>query len=318
MNIMKIGTVSALVVAAVVAAGSYRNNNSARQTTQQIALTANPGKNLTIKDYSKYGVEIHHMGDPRFHQEAEYMFHAPPEIKDAIKRYSIVVVNNSTQPIVGLRLIWTSTLPDGKPTSAGQSFTHMHELFRAPITEGVIMPGKKFAYSLIRQASKKNRIASETNGIIEIEDSDNVRAMINRFNESTMRSNNWTVELGGALFADGVFIGKDNMYFDFVTGQINGARDLVKEMAQKVENGQSGQSLSAHLNQYSQVTEDQLLAPFKNRGQAMTDPHFSYNHSKTNMAKELEGKMKRGGDTELVATIQRYGQNQIMIARKTD
>src|SRR5262249_54772269 len=88
-------------------------------------------------------------------------------------------------------------------------------------------------------------------------------------------STRWSVTIDSVLFSNGVWAGPNtNGFVERLSAKINGARDMLKELAQKLDAGESSANILAHARSVAGPSDEppeKRLAPSRD---AMLDPNY--------------------------------------------
>ncbi len=317
---MKRMIIVTLFVALIISVAGFAAWNSSSTETAQLKnmnmqnldASRESAPPLIIKDFPNNGVAIHHMLNPDYQQEANYIFYAPPELMQDVRRYSIVIENVSSQHIVALSIIWTFYMPGQQPIPQTFVSIHANEMFSGRAVEGLITPKGKHGFCLMQN----NSGIGERQGIRKIEADNAIRNRLARLNNLLNNSEKWSVEIGGSVFADGTFVGTNtNGFFEYLTAFWGGKRDLIRELVAKINSGEPYSNVFAHAQAFAVITDEQLKAPFQDMRDYAGDPFYSYNRQRRNLARHIVKYREQRGDDAAINLIIGYSKDYVPLVK---
>lgn len=262
---------------------------------------------LIINDLSQYGLLIHGPESPAYRERFNTLIGVPSEFDEDASRYSIIIENQSPAPIIALTVIWRYFPPQGEPIPNSYTSTSFGRGVFNYVSGNVIESGEQSLWSPINGPRARQqggaRIRSEVKSV----------GAADRVETLLARSVKWSVSIDGALFRSGAFVGPDtNGYFEFIYGQTQGARDLIRELNDKLDAGEDAFALA---EQIASVTDKQIEAPYPNFRERMRNPDHAYSKMKTEMARHIVYHRQNAGEQAAINLIRASANNWIPLVR---
>ncbi|MGI8670782.1 MAG: hypothetical protein ACR2J3_13190 [Aridibacter sp.] len=198
-----------------------------------IVSQSNTQKKMKVKDIRSKGLTIIPASDPQYTEALSRFIVGDDSVNinrfiNSIKPFSAILTNNTNQPLVAYRIKWELTDTSGKV----KTFSFSDSVINYLMTEGVkiknygkastlLMPGESRFISVV---SKIPIVTSASPRPIPEEMID----YANMVTESLSNTNEVKVELEGAFFANGKFVGDPNSnFYDHIRAQVSAKKDIL-------------------------------------------------------------------------------------------
>lgn len=244
------------------------------------------------------GIALRHMGDERNRREAEYIFQAPPELREATNQYSFVIENISGKAIIALSVAYSFPKPGETSPQAGTIRTDaIQARLLGSFGHFLMPPDSKAGYCLA--------LGSENfdfkNGIRVIQPErpthpnmtpDSRRKMneailsrFDSFDRLLREASQFEVEIEGAIFDDGTFVGTNRKnYFEKNNASLAGARSMADALLEMENKGVTHAGLVAEAKTHI-VDWKELLKPFGGMlNEATKNESYLFQFAKTTVA----------------------------------
>jgi hypothetical protein len=274
------------------------------------------GMRLSVSDLPQYGVVIHDSSNPAFKNELSALYSIPPDLLNDVMRYSIVVQNNTPQPINALSVIWKFYPSQGEPILKIFTYFHANQFFSDP-TLNMIPPNGRLVHCLLLHSYGFAPTKSRER---EIKNDEQLQHQLNHLNALIARSEKWSVDLDGVLFSNGIYVGPDSAkYFDQLNARFKGARDAIDELMQKLNNNEPYANAFAHAQSYASRYADleaQAQAQLSDMPQRMRDPAYIYDETKMQMGHQVMKRRENFGEQAAIDFIRRSSEGHIPLVKR--
>jgi hypothetical protein len=297
--------IAPLFILALLFALGWTNWKTSTNKNQQFN-----GMQLIVKDLPQHGVVIHDSSNPAFKNELSAFYLIPPDLLNDALRYSIIVQNDTMQHIIALTVIWRFYPSQGAPIERTYSHSFSNQMFNNP-AESLIKPNGKYGMCLLLPSAGFSSQKTQ-----EIKKNNQLTNQLNQLNSLIARSAKWSVDIDGVLFSNGIYVGADSAkYFDFYNTKYKGARDLIEELMQKLNDNKPHADVFAHAQAYASITDAELEAPFSDFRQRMNNPVYVYNSVKTQMARQIIKRRTNFGEQATIDFIRQSSRFHISLVK---
>lgn len=272
-SVALLGVLAATIVGFAVSRRSAEKWTASRSNV----MTVNQGPiPLTVQDFPAHGIIMRHMADARYRQEAEYIFQTPAELREVTNRYSFVIENTSNKAIIALSIASVCFKPGQPDPQVGTIRSNsIQARLMGATNSSLLLPGGKVGFCLAlgqENLDFKNGIRyiqperpMHQGETIEFRQKRNqaIRSRFVNLENLLRQSEKWVVEVEGAIFEDGTFVGTNRrFFFEQMNSKVEGARSLAIELAGRAEKGEPFTSLVVFAQKYAESSLDEMLKPF--------------------------------------------------------
>jgi hypothetical protein len=220
----------------------------------------------------------------------------PDDALDDLRDFSVFIVNNSDQPIVGYSVRWE--IGDTGVTKTISSVSDYWLAIPDPkLEKGVIAPG---SYRFVSLAQR----AGGFGGRFDNETIDGMRAQsvavgsANNLRDKLKDGHDWRVRIDGVIFVDGRFIGENKGEFLEITrAKVDADRDFYRSLVAGLDDGRP---LDALLQERLTMAEAACKA---SPGEKALSPAWFYQGRQKSLAQGLIGSRIRYSDEDLTRAI---------------
>src|SRR5215475_4473636 len=207
---------------------------------------------------------------------------------------------------------WRFYPSEGKPIEHKYSYSFLNSSFFNDVSSSLIKSGELYPLCLFAES-----VGFRRERLREIKSDPQVTNTLSILNSLLARSTRWSVTIDSVLFSNGVWVGPNtDGYVERLTAQINGARDLLKELAQKLDAGEPIADVLAHA-QANGGPPDEVFDKGVMDRQKMADPNYHYERAKKNAARQALARQKNfGGDQAMIAWIRGHTRHQIPLVKR--
>ena len=211
-------------------------------------------KRVSVRDLPERGLSIIADSDPSFESKLQASLKGLPTSFIAhLKRFSVYVVNNGSQPVAALAVNWEFIQSDGQAVSKYKAVrqpnlfhtgnattppTSSLDQFSAPVAHALIEPHASRLVSLLDAAVVRSkdevRLTKDSVDVPEqVRLQDRYTAdEVSRLNKMIEKSVSWNVSIDGAFFEDGTFVGPDKTGFFYrIKAESDARLDLLTDIA---------------------------------------------------------------------------------------
>jgi hypothetical protein len=278
---------------------------------------------LIINDLSQYGLLIHGPESPGFKERLSALVASPADLDEDTLRYSIVIENQTAHHVVNITIVWRfSPSKDASfPFTFSQGFGGSASSVFNGASWSRLASGAQYPFTplAIDLSAPGQEAAGTESGDERMRRRDQMKS---RFAES----HTVLVEIDGALFSDGVFVGPDTTgRFEDFEIRVRAARDLIAELNQKLDDGEDA---FAHAERYASITKEQIEASFPapqphvrphNLDEARAlfhNPEKLYAFFKKSEAMAVILRRQRVGEAAAIEWIRASAKNQIPLVKR--
>jgi hypothetical protein len=250
---------------------------------------------LNIKDLPEHGLRIIGSSDPSYDRMVAVLSrNGPNSALEAVKPYSVFVLNNTNRSVVACSLKWEMLKADGTITTRTTGFVTtwrlMHQDAPGSTDGSAIEPDSNWFFAPSNIEVEALRDSQDP--LKERFKSDYLNRLIAELSQST----NITVSLDGAFFDDGTFVGYDeDQFFVQVRGLRDARRDLFDEIQNDVEQKKSVAEVLRHVEALATQPEVRL--------RQTSTPSDHYNNAKRKVAEEILRMKSRAGDAKALEFV---------------
>lgn len=287
-----------MFVASAAAAFAIARRPGQGPTPEKIMLTMQDAKPLTLTGAPR--IALRHMADERNRREAQYVFQTSPELRPTVERYSFVIENTSDKGIIALSFGYSfPQAGEVNPEMGTLRTSRVQAYLQTPASSVLMPPGMKVGYCMGLGAANFDF----KNGIRHIPPTATApldprmpperqeqayRALLSRFegfDRLMGKAHHWEVEIEGAVFEDGTFVGTNRrQYFEQMNASFVGARELADDLLARAAKGVAHADLVAHAKTFVMDFEE-MLKPFNRQlDVAMKDTAYLAQFSKMTVA----------------------------------
>lgn len=268
---------------------------------------------LIVNDLPQHGVVIHGPASAGFSNKLWALVTVPDDLSGDAMRYSVIVENKTPQHIIAMSVVWRFYPSNGEPIMQSYSFSFMGNSVFNNVAESLIKPGEQYPLSLLLDSVGFGRQRAQV-----IKSDGQTKQRLERVNAQIARSVKWSVEIDGVLFSNGVCVGPNTTkYLDLLDARIRGARDMVNELANRLDAGEPAADVLAHARSFAEITDEQLEAPFPDFRERMHNPELAYNQAKTGMARQAVARDKNfGGERAMIEWIRENSRMHILLVKR--
>ncbi|MCI0663427.1 MAG: hypothetical protein L0220_20365 [Acidobacteria bacterium] len=276
------------------------------------------GMKLIVNDLSQYGIELIDSSNAAFNKELSVSFSIPSDLLNEVTRYSVIVKNRTPQNVISLTVVWRFYPSKGEPITKTYVARHSNSPVFYDPTKGLIKPNGRYAMCLLLPSAGIS--VENAQGLKqEIKNDDKLQNQLAHLNGLIARSVKWSVDVDGVLFSNGIYVGPDSSKtFDRLNARIKGARDLIEELMQKLNNNQSNAEVLAHAKPLAEIKDADLRAEYPSIAQKHHDLEYTYKLSKIRMARQIVARQQRFGDQSAIDDIKQSSQSFIPMVKKSD
>lgn len=268
---------------------------------------------LIVNDLPQHGVVIHGPASAGFSNKLLALVTVPDDLSGDAMRYSVIVENKTPQHIIAMSVVWRFYPSGGEPIMQSYSFSFMGNSVFNNVAESLIKPGEQYPLSLLLDSVGFGRQRAQ-----EIKSDGQTKQRLERVNAQIARSVKWSVEIDGVLFSNGVCVGPNTTkYLDLLDARIRGARDMVNELANRLDAGEPAADVLAHARSFAEITDERLEAPLPDFRERMHNPESAYNQAKTGMARQAVARDKNfGGERAMIEWIRESSRMHIPLVKQ--
>ena len=258
--------------------------------------TTGTAKPLILRDAP--GIALRYMGDERNRREAEYIFQTPPELRATVERYSFVIENTSSKGIIALSFGYSFPRAGKVSPEMGTLRTSaIQSHLLGPGGNALMSPGSKVGYCMalgqenfdfqngIRRIQPNAPTHPRMTAEQQQQRNEAVLSRFEGFDRLMKEADHWEVEIEGAIFVDGTFVGTNRRnFFEQSNATFMGARELVDDLLGKAAKGGTHADLVAHAKTFV-VDWQEMLKSFGGRfDAALKDTAYLTQFSKMTVA----------------------------------
>jgi hypothetical protein len=234
---------------------------------------------LIVNGLPQYGLVIHGPNSPGFKDRFTALVKDPADFDEEALRHSIIIENQTPQPILGITLAYRFYKSDGAHHTLYPgtwfSLAYGPTFYEA---RNVIEPGGQHPWNF-EQGSLRYKIhrASRT------ENDDESRKNLDLWKPHFAASIRWSVDIDGALFFNDAFafVGPDTaLEFDKLETGVRARRDFIFELNRKLDDGED---VFAYAEQCASITIEQIEALYTDE----RSPDLVYTWEKKTLAKSF-------------------------------
>ena len=273
------------------------------------------GMQLEINDLPNFGVMVYGPDSGGFNNKLSSLVTIPADLAADVAKYSAIIENQTPQHIIAMEVIWRFYPSQGKVVTRTFGFSRMSNQFFDDASYSLIKAGELYPHCLFADCGgfSPDRMTTLKNNQQTTLKLDNVKGLM-------AISTRWSITIDSVLFSNGVWAGPNtDGHVERQTAQINGARDMLKELAQKLDAGEPVTNLLAHALAVSgrrpgERPDDKLPDGFREK---MYDPNYLYGEARKQAALEALGRHEHfGGDKALIYWIRGHSAHQIAMVRR--
>jgi hypothetical protein len=293
---------SMLLLATVLV--TWRATSTARTSGYQ-------GMQLEINDLSNFGVMVYTPDSADFSNKLSSLVTIPADLAADAAKYSIIIENKTPQHISAMEVIWRFYTSQGKEITRSYAYSFLGNQFFDDASSGLIKSGELYPLCLFADSvgfgyERMKELKSTPTALNTL---DNIKSLM-------AMSTRWSFTIDSVLFSNGVWVGPNtDRYVERMTAEINGSRDMLKELAKKLDAGEPIANILAHARTAAGPKDE----PPENRlldHQKMKDPNYLYERQRKNAAREaLARHQNLGGDKTLIDWIRGHSAHQIALVK---
>ncbi len=270
------------------------------------------GMQIEVNDLSDVGVVVHSPAGTGFSNMLSSLLTVPSDLAGDAAKYSVVIENKTPQHINAIAVIWRFYPSQGKPIERKYSFSFLGNSFFNNASDSLIKPGELYPLCLFAESAGFGR-----ERLRELKSDQQTTNTLSVLNSLLARSTRWSLTIDSVLFSNGVWVGPNTDGFvERLTAQINGARDLLKELAQKLDAGEPVGNLLAHARAYAGAPNEKPEQRMPDRRQ-ITNPNYLYDWAKKNTARQVLARHERfGGDQAMIEWVREHMRRQISLVKR--
>jgi hypothetical protein len=267
--------------------------------TRNGAKMQSPSPQVNIKDLSERGLSIIGPSDPAFNQilASQSQLQKNPVVAD-LSPFSTLIKNTGPRSVIAFTLKWELMKADGTVRVKTIDYIELWRLMG-------IKSSEKSSYTIKSNSAWFASPSVEVNQDINFEGASastsltpDEAAMLQRVRAELSQYTNITVTLDGAFLDDGQFVGQDSTgFFDKVVAQRNAKRDLIIQVKQDLQQGQSKQQIFQRLEGAANEPEAK-----SNTSSAMISDY--HKHKKEIVAEMLRTRASVGDDRAIELFLQ--------------
>jgi hypothetical protein len=270
------------------------------------------GMQLEINDLPNAGVLVHGPDSQGFNNKLSSLVTIPSDIAGDAAKYSLIIENKTPQHISAISVIWRFYPSKGEPIQRKYEFSFLSSPFFDDVSYSLIKSGELYPLCPFVESVGFGR-----ERLREIKSSPETANTLSVLNTLLARSTRWSFTIDSVLFSNGEWVGPNTSgHAERMTAQINGARDLLKELAQKLDAGEPIANILGHAKAYAGPLDEKPAQRMPDR-QKMNDPNYIYEWAKKNAARQALARQKQpGGDQAMIEWIREHRNHQIALIKR--
>jgi hypothetical protein len=268
------------------------------------------GMQLEINDLTDVGVVVHGPDSEGFNNKLSSLLTIPGDLVGDATKYSLIIENKTPQHINAISVIWRFYPSQGKPIEHKYEYSFMSNSFFDDVSDSLIKSGELYPLCAFVNSAGFGR-----ERLREIKSDPQMTDTLSAIKSLLARSTRWSFTIDSVLFSNGVWVGPNkNGYVELLSARINGARDMLKELAQKLDAGEPIDNVLAHAQSYAGPQDEPPANRMMDR-QKLTDPNYQYEWAKKNAARQVlaRQKMLSGDQKNFSGDQKNISRDQIMI-----
>ncbi|MGH9834135.1 MAG: hypothetical protein ACREBD_07445 [Blastocatellia bacterium] len=271
------------------------------------------GMRLEIHDLAEHGVFAYGPDSADFGRKLGALVAIPADLTNDAPKYSVILENRTPQRITAIAVVWHFYPAQGAPIERSSSFSFISNPFFNDVSDSLIKAGEFYPLCQLADGVGFGRAR-----MTELKSDAQAKQTLALLDALIARSMRWSFDIDSVLFSNGVFVGPDRLgYVGATSARINAARDILKEVAQKIDAGEPMSNVLAHANAYASIPEEALDAQYPDVRKRMRDPDYIYARIKNQTAKAVLARHRNfGGDAGLIAWVRQNSQQQIQLVRQ--
>src|SRR5262245_55382738 len=232
-------------------------------------------------------------------------------VRDAVKS-TLIIENKTPQHINAISVIWRFYHSEGKPIERKYEFSFLSNSFFDDVSDSLIKSGELYPLCLFAESVGFGR-----ERLRELKSDPQMTNTLSVLNSLLVWSTRWSFTIDSVLLSNGLWVGPNTSgYVERMTAQIIGARDLLKELALKLDAGEPIANVLAHARAYAGPEDEPPANRIMDR-EKMFDPNYQYEWAKKNAARQALARQKNfGGDQAMIEWIRIHTRNQIALVKR--
>jgi hypothetical protein len=297
-----------MILAATLLVG-WRLTSTTATTAQKSGYA---GMQLEVNDLAKLGVLVHSPANEGFYNKLSSLVSIPNELAGDAAKYSLIIENKTPQHISAISVVWRFYSSQGQAIERTYEFSSINSSFFDDVSDSLIKSGEHYPLCLFAQSVGFGR-----EPMSELKSDAQMTETLSAINTLMARSTRWSFTIESVLFSNGVWVGPNSTgYVERMTARINGARDLLKELAQKLDAGEATANVLAHARAYAGPADEPASKRMMDR-ERINDPNYHYEWAKKNAAREALARQKNfGGDKSMIEWVRQHTSRQIELVRR--
>jgi len=270
------------------------------------------GMQLETNDLSNVGVLVYGPDSVGFKNKLSSLLTIPGDLAGDAAKYSLIIENRTPQHINTISVIWRFYPSDREPIERKYEYSFLSNSFFDDVSDSLIKSGELYPLCLFAESVGFGR-----GRLRELKSDPQMTNTLSFLNSLLAWSTRWSFTIDSVLFSNGVWVGPNTSgYVERMTAQINGARDLLKELAQKLDAGEPTANVLAHAQSYAGPPDEAFAMRMMDR-EKMFDPNYHYEWAKKNAARQALARQKHfGGDQAMIEWIRLHTRNQIALVMR--